>query len=122
MIHSPEESAESPREEEEEGEEEEEEGNYMTMVRMSRRPSHQIVLGRTNPHSEEEQIFDLEQMNQQESEEETGARLRVGRRYRKANKHRGDYCLLDLKKRSSSFSSGTSRNDRAWKSITFNKK
>lgn len=113
VIHSPEMAEDRPRVEREE------EGSYMTM---SRRPSHQIVMGRTRPDSEEEQIFHLEQTFHQDQEEERSGRAGVSRRYRKANKHRGDYCLLDMKKRSSSFSSGTTSNSRAWKSITFNKK
>ena len=50
------------------------------------------------------------------------------KKYRKGNKHKGDYCFVDLgfgegasgateKKRSSSFS-----NNRSWKTLTFNKK
>ena len=117
VIHSPEIAEDSLR-----VEREEEESSYMTMVTMSRRPSHQIVMGRTRPDSEEEPIFHLEQTFHQDQEEERSGRVGVSRRYRKANKHRGDYCLLDMKKRSSSFSSGTTSNSRAWKSITFNKK
>ena len=89
-----------------------------------RRPSQQILL-----NSEEEQIFDLEQMSVPEEESLAPLSGREWRRYRKANKHRGDYCLLDLgngeshqKKRSSSFSSGMGDQVRSWKSITFNKK
>ena len=106
MIHSPlTVSEESP----------EEESSYMVMA-TSRRPSQQILLATARPDSEEEQIFDLEQMSLQ-GEEQSNVRLR--RRYRKANKHRGDYCLVDLKKRSSSFSGGTTNNVKSWKSLTF---
>ena len=50
------------------------------------------------------------------------------RKYKKGNKHKGDYCFVDLglesgssgeqKKRSSSFS----HSNRSWKTLTFNKK
>ena len=116
-------------------------GDYMVMF-SSRRPSQQLLLTRHREEAEEEQqIFQLEQMNisSSSSSAEAGAG-RDGlaglsglerRRYRKANKHRGDYCLLDLgegaasKRRSSSFSSGmgvSSGRQRQWKTITYNKK
>ena len=110
-------------------------GDYMVMF-SSRRPSQQILLTRHEETEEEQQIFHLEQMSIS-AEEETGAG-RDGlagltglerRRYKKANKHRGDYCLLDLgtssagiQRRSSSFSSGTGSRQRQWKTITYNKK
>ena len=81
-------------------------GDYMVMF-SSRRPSQQLLLTRHREEAEEEQqIFHLEQMNisSSSSSAEVGAG-RDGlaglsglerRRYRKGNKHRGDYCLLDL--------------------------
>ena len=118
----------------------EEPGDYMVMF-TSRRPSQQLLL-RRHADTEEEEIFHLEQMNLSVSSEDPEGGLGPGlardgltgltglerRRYKKGNKHRGDYCLLDLgarHRRSSSFSSGLGAGQsrvRQWKTITYNKK
>ena len=97
----------------------------------SRRPSQQILL--RSQETEEEQIFQLDQLSLSPEPEAGGCRDGLAglsglerRRYKKGNKHKGDYCLLDLgtghQRRTSSFSSGMGASQKPWKTITYNKK